>query len=148
VAGVFQEWVFHFFNFKSMQDGHPTCFPNPDLEQPCFPSRQDLPIRLMPHRSRADFDISKRIRRLVMGITAIPSLLSDAASAGPSSGSPAAQPPPQPTANAAGDTVQLTEAQQVYQLYNQGLQVSQIASTLSLSVAAVNSYLNLSNTGG
>jgi DNA-binding NarL/FixJ family response regulator len=128
--------------------GHPTRFPNPDLEQPCLASRQDLPIRLMPGQSRADFGISKRIRRLVMGITAIPSLASDTASAGPSSGSQAAQSPPQPKASAAGDTVQLTEAQQVYQLYNQGLQVSQIASTLSLSVAAVNSYLNLSNTGG
>jgi DNA-binding NarL/FixJ family response regulator len=47
----------------------------------------------------------------------------------------------------ASDTVQLTEAQQVYQLYNQGMQVSQIASSLSLSVAAVNSYLNISNSG-
>jgi DNA-binding NarL/FixJ family response regulator len=123
-------------------------FPNPDLEPPRYRARQNLPIKLMPRQRRADFAISKRIRRHVMGITAIPSLLSDAASAGPSSGSQAAQSPPQPTANAAGDTVQLTEAQQVYQLYNQGLQVSQIASTLSLSVAAVNSYLNLSNTGG
>jgi DNA-binding CsgD family transcriptional regulator len=47
----------------------------------------------------------------------------------------------------AADTVQLTEAQQVYQLYNQGQRVSQIASSLSLSQAAVNGYLNLS-TGG
>jgi DNA-binding NarL/FixJ family response regulator len=45
------------------------------------------------------------------------------------------------------DTVQLTVAQQVYQLYNQGQQVPQIAVSLNLSVAAVNSYLNLSNSG-
>ena len=54
---------------------------------------------------------------------------------------------PQPATNVAADTVQLTEAQQVYQLYNQGQRVSQIASSLSLSQAAVNGYLNLS-TGG
>jgi DNA-binding NarL/FixJ family response regulator len=53
----------------------------------------------------------------------------------------------QPVANAGEDTVQLTEAQQVYQLYNQGQRVSQIASSLSLTEAAVNSYLNLSATG-
>jgi hypothetical protein len=54
---------------------------------------------------------------------------------------------PQPVANAGGDTVQLTEAQQVYQLFNQGQTVSQIASNLSLTQAAVNGYLNLSSTG-
>jgi DNA-binding NarL/FixJ family response regulator len=54
---------------------------------------------------------------------------------------------PQPTANAGADTVQLSEAQQVYQLYNQGQRVSQIASSLSLTEAAVNGYLNLSATG-
>jgi DNA-binding NarL/FixJ family response regulator len=53
----------------------------------------------------------------------------------------------QPVVNAGEDTVQLTEAQQVYQLYNQGQRVSQIASSLSLTEAAVNSYLNLSATG-
>ena len=54
---------------------------------------------------------------------------------------------PQPAASAGADTVQLTEAQQVYQLYNSGQRVSQIASKLSLTEAAVNSYLNLSATG-
>jgi len=54
---------------------------------------------------------------------------------------------PQPVASAGADTVQLTEAQQVYQLYNSGQRVSQIASKLSLTEAAVNSYLNLSATG-
>ena len=81
-----------------------------------------------------------------MGITAIPSLISAApaseienASANP----PAAQ-PPQP-AETGTDTVQLTQAERVYQLYNQGQQVPQIANTLSLSEAIVNSYLNISN---
>ncbi len=54
---------------------------------------------------------------------------------------------PQPAANAGGDTVQLTESQQVVQLYNQGQRVTQIASSLNLTEAAVNSYLNLSATG-
>jgi DNA-binding NarL/FixJ family response regulator len=40
-------------------------------------------------------------------------------------------------ANVATDTVQLTEAQQVYQLFNQGQSVSQISSSLGLSVASV-----------
>jgi DNA-binding NarL/FixJ family response regulator len=53
---------------------------------------------------------------------------------------------PQPAANAGADTVQLTEAQQVDQLYNHGQRVSQIASSLSLTEAAVNSYLDLSAT--
>jgi DNA-binding NarL/FixJ family response regulator len=50
----------------------------------------------------------------------------------------------QPTTNAAEDTVKLSEAQQVYQLYNQGQAVSQIATTLSLTVSTVNSYLDIS----
>jgi hypothetical protein len=54
---------------------------------------------------------------------------------------------PQPVTRGS-DTVHVTEAQQVYQLYNQGYEVAQIASTLSLSVAAVNSYLNISSGGG
>lgn len=53
----------------------------------------------------------------------------------------------QPTANVSSDTVQLTEAQRVYQLYNQGQRVSQIASSLSLSQAAVSGYLNLKTSG-
>jgi DNA-binding NarL/FixJ family response regulator len=65
--------------------------------------------------------------------------------------SPGPQPEqPRPQPQQATDTVQLTEAQQVYQLYNQGMEISQIASSLSLSlsVAAVDSYLNISTSGG
>lgn len=52
---------------------------------------------------------------------------------------------PQPAANTGGDTVQLTEAQQVYQLYNQGQAVSQIAASLNLTVSAVNLYLGVTS---
>jgi hypothetical protein len=51
----------------------------------------------------------------------------------------------QQPATRGSDTEELTEAQQVYQLHNQRYQVTQIAS--SLSVAAVNSYLNISSSG-
>lgn len=43
------------------------------------------------------------------------------------------------------DTVQLTVAQQVAQLYQQGQQVSQIATSLSLTVDSVNSYLGITS---
>jgi hypothetical protein len=55
---------------------------------------------------------------------------------------------PQPTINNSGDTVTLTESQQVYQLYNQGQPVSQIATTLSLPVEIVNSYLGITAGAG
>jgi len=54
-------------------------------------------------------------------------------------------PPPQQTTNNNAYTVQLSEAQQVYQLYNQGQQVPQIAATLNLSVSAVNNYLGITS---
>lgn len=79
-----------------------------------------------------------------MSITAIPTLVS-AAAAATNTGATQAAPPQQAQANAPTDTVQLTEAQQVYQLYNQGQPVSTIASSLSLTEAAVNSYLNISS---
>ena len=52
------------------------------------------------------------------------------------------------TANDSVDTVKLTESQQVHQLYNQGQPVSLIASSLSLTVDTVNSYLGISGTTG
>lgn len=55
--------------------------------------------------------------------------------------------PTEPAANAPTDTVELTEAQRVFALYNQGQPISQIAQALSLSVDQVNSYLNISNSG-
>jgi DNA-binding NarL/FixJ family response regulator len=52
---------------------------------------------------------------------------------------------PQQTTNDSEDTVKLSESQQVVQLYQQGQQVSQIASSLSLTVDTVNSYLGIAN---
>ncbi len=75
----------------------------------------------------------------------IPSSLTVAALAPPnpsSTSAPARN--PQPTTNTSAYTVQLSEAQQVYQLYNQGQRVSQIASSLSLSQSVVNNYLGIS----
>lgn len=79
-----------------------------------------------------------------MSITAIPTLISAAAAPTHPAATQAAPSPP-PRANTPGDTVELTEAERVYQLYNQGQQIPEIASTLSLTEAAVNSYLNISN---
>ena len=79
----------------------------------------------------------------------IPSVLPGAPAAESLSSNTAPAPqvqPVQPTARSSADTVQLTAAERVYQLYHQGQKVSQIASSLSLSVAAVNSYLNISKT--
>jgi len=42
----------------------------------------------------------------------------------------------------------LSESQQVYQLYNQGQQIPQIAATLNLPVSAVNSYLGINSSAG
>jgi hypothetical protein len=42
------------------------------------------------------------------------------------------------------DTVQLTSAQQVYNLYNEGQSVPQIAFSLNLPVPVVNGYLGIS----
>lgn len=52
---------------------------------------------------------------------------------------------PKPAVNTATDTVQLTEAQQVYQLFNQGQLVSEIAAQLNLTVSAVNLYLGVTS---
>jgi len=57
---------------------------------------------------------------------------------------PAAVQKLQPTTTNSADTVTLTEAERVYQLYNQGQNVGQIAFSLSLPMQAVNSYLGIS----
>jgi DNA-binding NarL/FixJ family response regulator len=51
---------------------------------------------------------------------------------------------PQPAPKAAGDTVKLSDSQQVHQLYLQGQKVSQIAFSLNLSVDTVNNFLGIS----
>jgi DNA-binding NarL/FixJ family response regulator len=79
----------------------------------------------------------------------ISSALSTASVAAANSSSTSAAPQriQQPTNNSAY-TVQLTEAQQVYQLYNQGQQIPQIAGSLNLTVSAVNSYLGITSSAG
>ena len=79
-----------------------------------------------------------------MSIASIASLVLSPDAAGPTTNAEAVQAAP-PVANNA-DTVQLTDAEQVYALYNQGQLVSQIATALNLPVAVVDSYLNLSGT--
>jgi DNA-binding NarL/FixJ family response regulator len=56
--------------------------------------------------------------------------------------------PEQPAVNNTGYIVQLSEAQQVYQLYNQGQPVPQIATALNLSVSEIDNYLGINNGGG
>jgi DNA-binding NarL/FixJ family response regulator len=53
----------------------------------------------------------------------------------------------QPTSNST-DTVTLTEAQQVYNLYNQGQTVPEISTNLSLPLSTVNNYLGITQSGG
>jgi DNA-binding NarL/FixJ family response regulator len=43
--------------------------------------------------------------------------------------------------------VELSQAQQVYQRYNQGQQISQIAQALNLTESAVNNYLGITSSG-
>ena len=76
-----------------------------------------------------------------MAITAIPNLLPNAQTE-TNANATAAQRPLAPTI-ALEDTVQLTAAQRVYQLYSQGQPVSLIAETLNLTVDQVNTYLNI-----
>jgi DNA-binding NarL/FixJ family response regulator len=82
-----------------------------------------------------------------MGITISSALLTGAAAAN-SPTTAAAQPVQQQPSGNSGDTVTLTVAEQVYQLYNQGQQVSQIATSLSLPETTVNNYLGITQSGG
>jgi len=83
-----------------------------------------------------------------MGISISSSLSTASLAAANSSSTSAAAQKAQHTTNDSAYSVQLTEAQQVYQLYNQGQAVSQIATSLSLTVDTVNSYLDISGTTG
>jgi len=83
-----------------------------------------------------------------MSISISSSLSTASLAAANSSSTSAAAQKAQPTTNDPAYSVQLTEAQQVYQLYNQGQAVSQIATSLSLTVDTVNSYLDISGTTG
>jgi DNA-binding NarL/FixJ family response regulator len=83
-----------------------------------------------------------------MSISISSSLSTASLAAANSSSTSAAARTPQPTTNQSAYSVTLTEAQQVYQLYNQGQQVSQIATSLSLPVSAVNNYLGIAGGAG
>jgi DNA-binding NarL/FixJ family response regulator len=83
-----------------------------------------------------------------MSISISSSLSTASLAAANSSSTSAAAQTPQPTTNQSAYSVTLTEAQQVYQLYNQGQQVSQIATSLSLPVSAVNNYLGIAGGAG
>lgn len=54
----------------------------------------------------------------------------------------------QPSESTPAYKVTLTEAQQVFNLYNQGQTVTQIATSLSLSENLVNNYLGITAGGG
>jgi DNA-binding NarL/FixJ family response regulator len=74
----------------------------------------------------------------------VSSLLSTASvAAANASSTSAANRTPQPTTNDPAYKVTLTEAQQVYQLYDRGQPISQIATSLSLTQSAVNNYLGI-----
>lgn len=59
---------------------------------------------------------------------------------------PAAATAPSGSNAVEADTVKLTLAQQVYDLYIQGQSVPQIATSLNLTVELVNNYLGLATT--
>jgi DNA-binding NarL/FixJ family response regulator len=80
-----------------------------------------------------------------MGISVSTALLNTSFVA---AGYSAAAATPQPTTNNAADTVKLSEAQRIYQLHDQGKDISQIADSLSLSVSEVNSFLNATSGAG
>lgn len=77
-----------------------------------------------------------------IAISSALSTIQVAAANSPSAAQTAA--PAQPVTSSS-DTVTLTEAQRVFQLYTQGQTVTEIASSLSLTVDLVNSYLGISS---
>jgi DNA-binding NarL/FixJ family response regulator len=83
-----------------------------------------------------------------LSISSVPTTAAVTAVNSGAAAAPAPQKVQQPARSASADTVTLTEAQQVYQLHNQGHTVTQIATSLSLSVELVNNYLGISVSGG
>jgi DNA-binding NarL/FixJ family response regulator len=80
-----------------------------------------------------------------MGISISSALSTTTFAAANSYSTSAATRNPPSTTNDSGDTVKLSESQQIYQLYNQGQRVSQIATSLSVPVATVNNYLGITS---
>jgi len=83
-----------------------------------------------------------------VSISSVPAAAVATAANSGAAAAPAPQKVQQPVQSVAPDTVTLTAAQQVYQLYNQGQTVTQIATSLSLSVSLVNNYLGIIPSGG
>jgi DNA-binding NarL/FixJ family response regulator len=83
-----------------------------------------------------------------MSLSISSSLSTVAAAAANSSSTSAAARNSQPTTNNTADTVRLSDSQQVHQLYNDGQTVSQIASSMSMPVQTVNTYLGITAAGG
>jgi DNA-binding NarL/FixJ family response regulator len=83
-----------------------------------------------------------------LSISSVPAAVVATAANSGAAAAPAPQKVQQPVQSAGSDTVTLTAAQQVFQLYNQGQTVTQIASSLSLSVSLVNNYLGINTSGG
>jgi DNA-binding CsgD family transcriptional regulator len=81
-----------------------------------------------------------------MGISISPALSTAAISTANEPATTAVAPATENTAAGDTDTVKLTVAQQVYDLYIQGQTVTQIATGLNLTVELVNGYLGLSTT--
>jgi hypothetical protein len=117
--------------------------------------RPDLADTVWRNRAKiscppADLALKERSLIMSLSISSVPitqpviAANSGAAAAPP----PAPQKVRQPAQSAGPDTVTLTAAQQVFQLYNQGQTVTQIATSLSLSVSLVNNYLGINASGG
>lgn len=83
-----------------------------------------------------------------MSISISSSLSIPSLAAANSSSTSAAVQTQQRTTDQSAYTVRLTEAQQVYQLYNQGQPVPKIATSLNLPVSAVNNYLGIAGGAG
>jgi DNA-binding NarL/FixJ family response regulator len=83
-----------------------------------------------------------------LSISSVPTTAAVTAANSGAAAAPAPQKVQQPVQTASADAVTLTAAQQVFQLYNQGQTVTQIATSLSLSVSLVNNYLGINASGG
>ncbi len=82
-----------------------------------------------------------------MGISISGSLAVGAVSPGTNASTGGGQASAPPVRVQAATKAQVSESEQVVQLYNQGQQVSQIASSLALPVETVNLYLGISGGG-
>jgi DNA-binding NarL/FixJ family response regulator len=80
-----------------------------------------------------------------ISISASPAVQPEASNSVASAASNVKTEPKTPPVFVPPDHVNLSETQQVYQLYNQGRSTAQIAANLNMTVEAVNSYLFIAN---